>query len=80
MVSISQTIIQQHALIVALATAELKLSPYHEVHKVLCFMDEGTLVLTGNVPTFFHKQIAQSQLLTKLDGCVLLENRITVCM
>jgi hypothetical protein len=43
--------------------AGLRSSPYRALWRVDCRVDNGVAALFGTVPSFFHKQIAQSGLL-----------------
>jgi osmotically-inducible protein OsmY len=35
-------------------------SPYAAIRRVTCYFDEGVLVLQGEVPSYYQKQLAQS--------------------
>jgi len=45
--------------VVALVYARLAACPYHVLRTVLCEFQHGVLTLRGELPTFFHKQMAQ---------------------
>jgi osmotically-inducible protein OsmY len=60
------------------ATERLHASPYLLLRKVTCNCDEGLLVLTGSVPTYFHKQLAQ-QSVFGIKGVKQVVNQIDVC-
>lgn len=51
---------------VEVARAILKKSPYKELHNVEC-MEHGSIILTGVVSSFFHKQVAYQSLKGKLN-------------
>lgn len=44
---------------VALGHARLAACPYPVLRRVLCEFQHGVLTLRGQLPTFFHKQMAQ---------------------
>ena len=60
-----------------LAQQRLQASPYVALRSVKCQFHEGVLVLTGVVPTFYTKQIAQEALHT-LDHVEVIDNRLVV--
>jgi hypothetical protein len=45
---------------------------------VACRLRNGVLTLHGRVPTYFHKQVAQSIVLQRLDGSVAVDNQLRV--
>jgi osmotically-inducible protein OsmY len=45
--------------VVALGKARLAECPYQVLRSVLCEFQHGVLTLRGQLPTFFHKQLAQ---------------------
>jgi osmotically-inducible protein OsmY len=51
--------VAQWAEVVALGRARLEACPYHVLRSVLCEFQHGILTLRGQLPTFFHKQMAQ---------------------
>ena len=60
------------------AAARLRGSPYRSVlRRVECEWSTGVLVLRGAVPTYYHKQLAQSHL-AGLTGVALIDNRLQV--
>lgn len=59
------------------AQRRLQRSPYASIKNVLCRCDEGTLLLYGTLPTYYHKQVAQESV-AKLDGVVQVVNNIVV--
>lgn len=42
------------------AATRLNASPYAAIRRVICFYDEGVLILQGDVPSYYQKQLAQS--------------------
>lgn len=46
--------------VVEAAQVGLRHSPYRTVRQVTCRYDDGVLTLCGRVPTFHHKQLAQT--------------------
>ncbi|HTU27141.1 MAG TPA: hypothetical protein VMF30_17170 [Pirellulales bacterium] len=62
----------------ALATEVLRGSPYRSVRQVTCTMRGNVLTLTGSVPSFFHKQVAQSELLVRWGETAIIDNRLQV--
>lgn len=59
------------------AQRRLKSSRYPALKNVACRMHRGELVLTGEAPSYFHKQLAQEALRT-LALRYLISNQITV--
>jgi osmotically-inducible protein OsmY len=61
------------------ATAQLCLanSSYRPLQTVACRYREGVLTLQGQVPTFFHKQLAQ-EAIRKVKGVRKIDNQIDV--
>jgi hypothetical protein len=60
------------------ANIGLAQSGYRAVRRVLCEFDGSTLILRGSVPTYYIKQVAQSIVLSQLDGTVNFENHLVV--
>jgi hypothetical protein len=52
-------------------------SPIPALRKLQVEQTEGGLVLSGSVPTYYLKQLAQETVLPYLDHCALV-NRVTV--
>ena len=61
------------------AKSQLQRSAYRTVRRTTCQYHDGILTLRGCVPSFFHKQIAQS-LLRDLQADVCIDNRLEVPM
>lgn len=59
------------------AQQRLRECSYSSLRGVNCRYHEGVLVLTGVVPTFYMKQMAQT-LMRNLDQVELIDNRIVV--
>jgi osmotically-inducible protein OsmY len=59
------------------AEVRLQHSPYRAIRRVSCRFDDGTLTLLGCVPTFHHKQLAQTAV-AGLGGVDQVDNRIEV--
>jgi len=55
----------------------LKMAPYPRVRNVSCEYRDGALVLRGQLPTFFQKQLAQ-EAVSRLDGVTQVVNQIEV--
>jgi CheY-like chemotaxis protein len=64
--------------LVAKAAAILEKSSYAELRSIVCEAHGNFLTLTGSVPTYFHKQLAQASLLNWLGGDVKIENNLIV--
>jgi hypothetical protein len=45
--------------ITEIARRQLRSSAYPAIRRVVCFYDEGVLMLFGTVPTYYQKQLAQ---------------------
>lgn len=63
--------------IVEAAGIRLQHSPYRTIRRVTCRFDDGVLTLNGCVPTFHHKQLAQTAV-AGLRGVNQVENQIEV--
>jgi osmotically-inducible protein OsmY len=60
------------------AQSRLETSAYAALRTVRCAFHQGTLVLRGCVPTYFHKQLAQEAIRTA-PGVTEIVNHISVC-
>ena len=65
------------AMVVALAEQRLKNSAYLPLRNLRCSFHEGILVLHGELPSFFLKQMAQS-LVAQMAGVGEVLNRVEV--
>jgi TPR repeat protein len=63
--------------VVARAKERLQMASYMPVRNVSCEYDDGVLILRGQVPTFFEKQLAQ-EAVAKLDGVHQVLNQVEV--
>ncbi|MBC8354098.1 MAG: BON domain-containing protein [Planctomycetes bacterium] len=59
------------------AEVRLQHSPYRTIRNVSCRFDDGVLTLVGRVPTFHHKQLAQTAV-AGLSGVNQVDNQIEV--
>lgn len=58
----------------------LTLSCYRPINRLECFWEDGSLVLTGTVETFYQKQMAQETvrpLKVRIDNRIVVLNRKT---
>lgn len=62
----------------AQARSELLGSSYRCVRNVACQIRNGVLTLHGQVPSYFHKQVAQTVVSQRLSGTVLIDNQLRV--
>ena len=62
-----------------IARLRLRQCPYPILRQVHCRYHEGVLILCGNVPTFYMKQIAQT-VVSSLDQVEQIDNRIVVAL
>ena len=62
----------------AQARSELLGSTYRCLRHVACYIRDGVLTLRGHVPTYFHKQVAQTVVRRCLDGSVTIDNWLRV--
>jgi hypothetical protein len=58
--------------------SELGASAYACVRGVACRVRDGVLTLHGQVPTYFHKQVAQTLVLQRLSRSVNIDNQLRV--
>lgn len=63
--------------VAAIAQQRLRECPYPPLRRVMCRYRQGVLVMTGKVPTFYMKQMAQT-LMRGLDGVEKIDNRLVV--
>ncbi len=54
-------------------------SPYRELQQISCATDNGVLVLTGRVSSFYLKQVAQ-EFARKAEGVQAIANRLEVAV
>jgi osmotically-inducible protein OsmY len=59
------------------ASARLRQSAYGPVRRVACAFDNGVLLLSGRLQSFFHKQLAQ-EAVAGLAGVRRVSNQIEV--
>ena len=59
------------------AQIRLQHSPYRAIRRVSCRFEEGVLTLVGQVPTFHHKQLAQTAV-AGLRGVHHVDNQVEV--
>ena len=59
------------------AQVRLQHSPYRTIRRITCRFDGGVLTLVGQVPTFHHKQLAQTAV-AGLFGVNQVDNQIEV--
>ena len=59
------------------AHVRLQHSPYQAIRGISCRFDNGVLTLLGRVPTFHHKQLAQTAV-AGLSGVKQVDNQIEV--
>lgn len=62
----------------ALVRTELLKSPYGAIRSVSCEMTDGVLTLTGCVPSYYLKQVAQRLALNVLQGLAVIVNELQV--
>jgi osmotically-inducible protein OsmY len=77
MSSLSHSITDSTQRLVSLAEARLQASSYNSLHKISCQYSNGSLVLHGSVPSYFHKQMAQ-QAVRDLAEIAQIDNQIRV--
>jgi osmotically-inducible protein OsmY len=56
---------------------QLRQSGRSQLQSVVCFCDDDQCILTGRLPTFFLKQVAQA-IVIRVDGVGKIDNRIEV--
>ncbi len=59
------------------ARVRLQHSPYRAIRRVGCVFSQGTLTLSGTVPTYHYKQLAQTAV-SGISGVEKIINRIDV--
>lgn len=60
------------------ALAELHSLPYSGLRNVCCRVDDQVIVLSGCVPTFYQKQLAQEKLRLYLGADIAIQNDLQV--
>lgn len=71
------TRLRQDEALAAAAQARLQRSPYHVMRQVACQCQHGVLILTGRVPSYYHKQHAE-ELTAGLPGMRDISNQLQV--
>jgi hypothetical protein len=61
-----------------LELAQLQLASHRGLRLVRCQMEEGTLVLSGSVSSYYLKQLAQGLVLNRLEGITPVTSTIEV--
>lgn len=69
---------QREQEITAHINAELGNSSYYAIRRVLCEFRDGILILRGQVPSYFLKQIAQTVVRRGSNGSVRIDNQLEV--
>ena len=62
----------------ALLKGELRKSSYHAVRQVSCDVSHGAVSLSGRVPSFYLKQVAQTIVSDLLAGSLVISNQVEV--
>lgn len=62
----------------AAARRLLQQSPYLAVRRVVCDVCDGIITLTGRVPSYHQKQVAQNSILLQFAGRLTIDNRVVV--
>lgn len=62
----------------SLVRSDLRKSPYDDVGRLKCTLNESVLTLTGRVSTYYLKQIAQRIALVRLEGTATVVNELQV--
>jgi osmotically-inducible protein OsmY len=60
------------------ARAELQNSSYEPIRQVSCDVCQCVVTLSGRVPSFYMKQIAQTIVRPLLDGSLIIDNQLEV--
>jgi osmotically-inducible protein OsmY len=58
--------------------ADLRGSSYHALRRVKCQLQRGVVTLRGQVPSYYHKQVAQVLARSRLGGVALVRNKLEV--
>ena len=66
-----------HAKVAEAAGERFQASPYYALRSIVCEFHEGVLVLRGQVPSYYLKQLAQ-ELVRDLDGIGVIVNVVDV--
>jgi hypothetical protein len=75
----SQHTHRQPAISLAVAAAQIfDNSEYIELRRIVCESRGNVLTISGRVPTYFLKQLAQASLLNHLEGQPRIENKLQV--
>ena len=65
-------------LVEAQLQADLRGSSYHALRRVKCQLQRGVLTLRGQVPSRYHKKVAQVLARSRLGGVALVRNKLEV--
>ncbi len=63
--------------VVEVAEEYLRKSPYSTIRNLVCEYDGGVLLLRGQVPSFYDKQLAQ-EAVSRVGGVVQIVNHVEV--
>lgn len=58
--------------------ADLRGSSYHALRRVKCQLQRGVVTLRGQVPSHYHKKVAQVLARSRLGGVALVRNKLEV--
>ena len=74
---LEQTEVELEIDIEEMARVRLQHSSYRAIRRVNCVFDAGTLTLTGRLPTYHYKQLAQAAVV-EIQGVLQIVNEIQV--
>lgn len=61
-----------------LVRADFARSPYRDLKRVTCSLENDVLVLSGRVASYYLKQLAQSLALDRVAGKIMVQNDLQV--
>jgi len=64
--------------IALLVRAELLKSPYSAIRAVACRSQDDVLILSGRVPSYYFKQVAQRLAMDAIGGLATIDNQLQV--
>ena len=76
--SVPADAMQRQRTIETQARAELQKSRYYSIRQVSCDVCQCVVRLSGRVPSFYMKQIAQAIVRPLLDGGLIIDNQLEV--
>jgi hypothetical protein len=76
--ALKRSVVNDAEFLAASAMEEFRRSEYPEIRGLMCQAENGEVVIVGKVPSFYHKQLAQTWLIQRGADEVKIENRLEI--